>query len=178
MTGHRLRPRARRTARTQDGFTLIELLVVVIVVGIIAAIAVPVYLNQREKAVQKALVSDLKHAGTLAQMMIMEGRFPGFARCFDADACAQPGQITAVLEAEGLRLSPGNQIGTKWGGDGPTVSPTSTIFLCVQHSAGGQPDKWVALDTAFGDLTARARHGDGACPWTYVHTPSLPANGW
>lgn len=40
----------RRGAACRDGFTLVETLIVIIVIGILAAIAIPMYVNQRDKA--------------------------------------------------------------------------------------------------------------------------------
>lgn len=53
--------------RREGGFTLIELLVVILIIAILAAIAIPVFLNQRKKGWISQMEAALKNAATAAE---------------------------------------------------------------------------------------------------------------
>jgi prepilin-type N-terminal cleavage/methylation domain-containing protein len=66
------KPLARMRSERDDGFTLIELLVVIIIIGILAAIAIPVFLGQRKKAADATAKSDLRELAGYEELYLTD----------------------------------------------------------------------------------------------------------
>src|ERR1700693_5090283 len=71
--------RVPQRSREESGFTLIELLVVILIIGILAAIAIPSFLNQRAKAYDAAAKSNIVTAQTAEETYATDnnGKYTG-----------------------------------------------------------------------------------------------------
>ena len=104
--------RLREARENEGGFTLIELLVVIIIIAILAAIAIPVFLKQREKGWKSQTESAAKNAATAMESWGTENGGDYTGACGGALATSCGAFTTALpgadnkLDDNGLKMAP------------------------------------------------------------------------
>lgn len=96
----------------RKGFTLIELLIVVVIIGILAAVAIPKFSNTKEKAYLANVKSDLKNLATVEESFFSDSSRYGGATSIKADPY---GFKTSTIEdaTNGVTLTVGGD-GAGW----------------------------------------------------------------
>ena len=82
--------------RNKKGFTLIELLIVVVIIGILAAIAIPKFANTKEKAYVASMKSDLRNLITA-----QEAYFSDFNSTYAASTGAMGTSLSRLERRDG-----------------------------------------------------------------------------
>ncbi len=135
---------SRLRAKKQDeGFTLIELLVVVVIIGVLVAIAVPVYLNYRQGAADKSAQSDVRGA-----VSAIEQYYTNNGNVYPADVAATTGTAGKVT----LTAQTGGTAGTITVSDGTTIAldnQTSFYIICATN-ANGTTNKYYVYNSQSG----------------------------
>jgi type IV pilus assembly protein PilA len=85
-------------AHTRSGFTLVELLIVVVIIGILAAMAIPRFQSTKGKAYLASVKSDLKNLSTAEESFFYDHRT--YSTDLDSlKAVASPGDLLIVVNA-------------------------------------------------------------------------------
>ncbi|MDR7274625.1 prepilin-type N-terminal cleavage/methylation domain-containing protein [Catenuloplanes atrovinosus] len=131
---HLIAKSQQKRAESDKGFTLIELLVVVVIIGILVAIAVPVYLNYRKGASNKSAQSDVRAAISAVEQFYTENgnKYPVDASATAPTALAlQATAGTAGPRDQKANLSSGNEM------QYDLLSATNYV-ICARNVDGGQ----------------------------------------
>jgi type IV pilus assembly protein PilA len=124
----------QRFKNEDEGFTLIELLVVILIIGILAAIALPAFLGQQKKGQDASAKSDVRNAVSQMESCFTDNQT--YAGCPDTDNPVAPGVTVTPNGTVGYTVSQTSKSNNVF-----TIAKASGVYTrtCTTTGQGGCP---------------------------------------
>lgn len=145
-----------RLRNRQKGFTLIELLIVVAIIGIIAALLIPNFLDSLQKAKQKRTVADMRNTGTALMAWLTDiaqaaaaGRSTTPSYTIPTDGSPGGRSVVTFLETRYIQAVPEKDAWKNNYAFTVSANPLSADSVMAIGSGGNKGDASYAFDSTY-----------------------------